>query len=478
MSIMTKLHTNRFRITAVVAATAALALVAPTAASATVVRPPAPNLVPLVSGFNSYWTSNGTNDLHGTVLNAGVLARNDELTSWINQNATASEKFLALQDAEYNNATNTAYDQSFTVSTGLGSKLSALYVQGRNSGALPLTSALINSSNGGSGAFVSTGTAKATFSYPRPYLPASASAAPVAGDAAACAPSLINASSLTPNRVGKSYADAQGRLTITRVPATVDTTHQFSPNDVTLDASYGAAGLCTGGAFPSGHTTTAYEAGITLATLLPEFAPELLARASENGNDRIVLGVHYPLDIMGGRIAGEVALATLWSDTAYRTQVLEPARAELVSYLEKACGKSLSACAATGKQYTSNPYGGKSLPGGTAEIVTNRSSALKVYTERLTYGFQRTGAKHQAASVPAGAENLLLTTFPTLSDAQRTEVLAQTEIASGYPLDGTGTTSGSWERLNLAAAMSATVLVCHGKVWVLSTGGRAHVVKW
>lgn len=469
----------RIRIAAVVAATAVLALIAPAASNAAPVAPTAPNLVPLLSGFSSYWNSDGKNDLHGTVVNATVLARNDELTSWINQHATSSEKFRALQDSEYENATNTTYDQSYTVSTGLGSVLSALYVQGRNSGALPLTTALINSSTGESGAFVSTSSAKATFSYPRPYLAASASATPVSGDVAGCAPSVVNASSLTPNRIGTSSANTDGSLKITRVVPAVDTTHQFSPNAVTLDPGYGTTGLCTGGSFPSGHTTTAYEAGITLATLLPELAPEILARASENGNDRIVLGVHYPLDIMGGRIDGEAALATLWSDATYRTQVLEPARTELVNYLQKACGKSLAACIASEKPYTSNPYGGEAMPGGTAQIVTNRASALKVYTERMTYGFQRTSSTHQAASVPAGAENLLMTTFPTLTDAQRTAVLAQTEIGAGYPLDGTGTAAGSWERLNLAAAMSATVLVGpHGQVCVIWTGGAARVIRW
>ena len=57
-------------------------------------------------------------------------------------------------------------------------------------------------------------------------------------------------------------------------------------------------------------------------------------------------------------------------------------------------------------------------------------------------------------------------------------MLAQTEIKSGYPLDGTGTSSGSWERLNLAAAMSATVRVSRGgSVTVICTGGQPEVVK-
>ena len=435
-----------------------------------------PDLIPLLAGYNDFWISAGTNNLHGSIVDSATLSRDDRLAAWINQYATKKQEFKALQDSEYQNATGTAYDQSITVSTGLGAVLGPLYVKGRNSGALPLTTALINSSNGTSGAYVGTGAAKAAFSHPRPFLPSNADATPVPGDDPACAPSIVNASSQKRIRVGKVWADADGNLKIDRVPATTDTTHTYSPNDVTLDAAYGTPGLCTGGSFPSGHATTAYQAGITLATLLPELAPEILTRASEAGNNRIVLGVHYPLDIMGGRIDGEAALAARWSDSQYRAGVLQPARAELVSYLEKACGNKLARCIAAQEPYTSNPYGGREMPGGTAQKVRDRKSAVRVYRERMTYGFHRTGTKDLKASVPAGAANLLRTTFPRLTSKQRRDVLAQTEIGSGYPLDQTLSENGSWERLNLAAAMSATVKITKtGSVRVVSSGGRAHV---
>lgn len=459
----------------------ALLVGTPTAANAAPPYPSdatPPDLLRLLSGYSAIWKADPGNTLHGTVVNAKTLERDDALAVWINGNATASERFLALQDAEYQNTTNTAYDQSVTVSTGLGSKLGPLYVRGRTSGALPLTSAVINSSTGSSGAYVSTAVAKAAYSHPRPYLPSDPSTPAVAGDSVLCAPTVVNASSQRGIRTGKPWADAKGNLLITRVTPVTDTTHRFSPNDVTLDPGYGTVGICTGGSFPSGHTTTAYEAGITLATLLPELAPELLARASENGNSRIVLGVHYPLDIVGGRIAGEAAIAERWSDAKYRTEVLIPARRELVRYLEKTSGHSLAWVIAHQRPYTSNPYGGKKVPGGTAQIVVDRRTAVRVYTERLTYGFAPIGAKGLRASVPAGASNLLRTTFPTLTDTQRTSVLAQTELASGFPLDGTGTSAGAWQRLNLAAATSATVVVSrNGSVTVTETGGKARVIR-
>jgi membrane-associated phospholipid phosphatase len=437
-----------------------------------------PDLRALLAGYGELWASDGQNDLHGRVLDAQVLERDDALTVWINQHATRAERFRALQDSEYQNAAGTTYDQSLTVSTGLGSLLSRLYVQGRESGALPLTSALINSSNGTAGAYVDTGAAKAQFGHPRPYLPSDVGAAAVGGDDARCAPGRVNGSSQQGIRAGKPYADAAGDLDITRVPPATDTTHQFSAHDVRLDAGYGTGGICLGGSFPSGHTTTAYQAGITLATLLPELAPEILARASENGNDRIVLGVHYPLDVMGGRIAGEAALAARWSDATFRTEVLLPARAELLAYFQKQTGHDLGWAIQHEQPYRSDPYGGQEIPGGTAQIVTDRRSAVAVYTQRLDYGLPATGSTSRPPSVPAGASNLLLTTFPTLTDAQRTSVLAQTETASGSPLDQSGTDAGSWERLDLAAAMSATVqLTTDGGARVVSTGGVATVLQ-
>ena len=448
-----------------------------------------PDIVPALSGYRALWQPSGDNDLHGTVLKAGTLQRNDQLTSWINQHATGSQQFRALQNSAYLAGDGSGYDQSISIADGLGKRLGSFYVKGRIDGSLPLTSALVNSSTGSAGAYVSTSAAKAAFSHPRPFLPADPDAAPVPGDAAGCAPSAVNGSSLAGNRKGKPWADSAGNLKITRVPATTDTTHEFAKTDVALDPAYGQVALCTGGSYPSGHTATAYQAGITLATLLPELAPQILARSSEAANNRIVLGVHYPLDIIGGRMTGEIAVASRWSDSKFRSSVLAPARKELVSYLTKQCKtvlhiSTLSKCVAADTPYANNPYGGGKLPGGGAQIVTNRRSALTVYTERLGYGFQPISSIKRKASVPAGAESLLRTAYPSLTAAQRRQILAQTEVASGHPLDTTAAHAaysvvpGSWQRLNLAAAMSAKVKVSKsGKVKVLSTGGKATIVR-
>ena len=61
-----------------------------------------------------------------------------------------------------------------------------------------------------------------------------------------------------------------------------------------------------------------------------------MTRVSEAGNNRIVLGVHYPLDIMGGHIAGQYGVATAVSGEK-TAQEGAAARAELVDYLTAQC---------------------------------------------------------------------------------------------------------------------------------------------
>jgi len=61
-----------------------------------------------------------------------------------------------------------------------------------------------------------------------------------------------------------------------------------------------------GASYPSGHTTFAYECAVILSKMIPEKRAELFARAEEYAQNRIVLGVHYPLDIRAGRTSGTV----------------------------------------------------------------------------------------------------------------------------------------------------------------------------
>lgn len=439
---------------------------------------PPPQSVPILSGFSEFWdleTSGPT-----PVLNGPVLQHNDEIVVWINNHATTQQQFTALQTAVFDGPSPDSYDQSITLAPGFGSVLAPLYVQGRQNGSLPLTTALINASTGSSGNYADVGSAKDYFDGFRPYWPTDANTPPADN---ACPAGFPPGDFLAGIRDGQPWADANGNLLIDQVADATDTTGQYT--SATVDLSGGYAGLCGNTpdntspsfSFPSGHTTSAYQAAIVLATLVPELGPELLARASEHGNNRLVLGVHSPLDIMGGRMLAEAAIASRWSQPAYVAERLLPARQELLTYLQTQCGGAIAACAAQGTPYQDDPYGGQVMPGGSAQIVTDRKSAVATFRERLSYTFAPSGTTGLPMVVPPGAENLLLTTFPSLTATQRQAVLAQTSLDSGYPLDLSDQGDAAWQRLDLAAAMSATVQRnADGSITVLSVGGTAQVI--
>ena len=63
--------------------------------------------------------------------------------------------------------------------------------------------------------------------------------------------------------------------------------------------------------FPSGHTTYGYTASLLLALLMPERYREMVARAAEYGNDRIMVGAHYAMDVIAGRTLADYDVAHL-----------------------------------------------------------------------------------------------------------------------------------------------------------------------
>jgi undecaprenyl-diphosphatase len=62
--------------------------------------------------------------------------------------------------------------------------------------------------------------------------------------------------------------------------------------------------------FPSGHAATSFAAATVLTAFAPRLAPAWFVLALAIGFSRVYVGVHYPLDIVGGAALG-VATALL-----------------------------------------------------------------------------------------------------------------------------------------------------------------------
>ncbi|WP_406640526.1 acid phosphatase [Pectobacterium brasiliense] len=308
-------------------------------------------------------------------LSTDVLQQNTAIVTRINSEATKDQREQALVDAE-------GQGYLYYLADALGPKLGHAFISAYNRGELRKAAALIKASE------VSTSAAKQHFDYPRPFL--------------------------------------QPNNTIHLVPDTAV---------IGDNKPYTASG----GAFPSGHTNTGYTDALLLAEMIPERFVPLIDRGARYGYSRIVLGVHYPLDVMGSRMLAERNVSHYLNDPQYR-RLFEQAKTELRSALEKACGTTLSACAKSDPQ--DDPY-------AAPEMKT-------FYHYTMTYGLPAQPGKALPVSVPEGAEVLLDPVLPHLSVTERRNLMVKTALADGYPLSGAPGDKGPqnfWQRLNLHDAV-------------------------
>lgn len=87
-----------------------------------------------------------------------------------------------------------------------------------------------------------------------------------------------------------------------------------------------------GASYPSGHTTFAYECAVLLSKMVPEKRYDIFMRAEEYAQNRIVLGVHYPADIRGGRGSGTILANEFLKNSKFMAD-FEAARVEVRSVL-------------------------------------------------------------------------------------------------------------------------------------------------
>lgn len=206
--------------------------------------------------------------------------------------------------------------------------------------------------------------------------------------------------------------------------------------------------------YPSGHTTYGYSGALLLALMVPERYEQMIARGAEYGNDRIIVGAHYAMDVVGGRALAMHDLAHLLAnDPAYVGQTvkgapaikdfraaLEAARADLTATLREGCGKKVEECAREDIGRFSNP-----------------AANAAFYDETQTYDLGTVYPREASAVEDVGklaheAGHLLTAAFPSLTLEQADRILTETEGPGGGFLDN-GSEFGVYSRLNLYAAV-------------------------
>jgi acid phosphatase (class A) len=70
--------------------------------------------------------------------------------------------------------------------------------------------------------------------------------------------------------------------------------------------------------YPSGHATGGTAMSILLAHMVPEKKDALLARGVAFGENRVIGGVHFPSDVVAGRIAGALLAENILRDPTYQ----------------------------------------------------------------------------------------------------------------------------------------------------------------
>jgi hypothetical protein len=190
----------------------------------------------------------------------------------------------------------------------------------------------------------------------------------------------------------------------------------------------------------------------------------MIARAAEYGNDRILMGAHYAMDVLAGRTLATYDLAHLLAnDPAYvgrslgRATVMtdfqaavRAARADVATALQSACGNTIEVCAREDTGRLNNPAANDAF-----YAVTQTYNLPVVHLKNANM-------VEDVSKLAPEAGYLLTVAFPSLTLEQANQILTETEGPGGGFLDD-GSPFGVYSRLNLYAASGKAAALAAGK---------------
>src|SRR5699024_10741266 len=148
-----------------------------------------------------------------------------------------------------------------------------------------------------------------------------------------------------------------------------------------------------------------------LRPAIPRRPRRLRARSADPGAHRRVRSLpHRDGDALSAGRDRRAHDGPSGGPTASSAPLLRDARAELFAVLQADCGEDLL----------------RFIARDTAWMPARE--ARRLYRERLTYGFDRVGAAEVPMDAPRIAASLLRTSHPSLTEAQRRQVLELTAI--------------------------------------------------
>jgi outer membrane autotransporter protein len=404
--------------------------------------------------------------LGNTAAGKAALSSNFTITGQI-QSGTANQPlllpFAQQQQQALSDATITS-SNAYQLADGLGTKLGGVYQSkttytSTNDGTtttstnistnianlLTYTSTLTGSDSNAGKYFFSNGTTNGT-------TPASAAALALLTAAGGKTDVFGTAYNLPGGTTGADpFGDSRPYQTLAKVTL-------YSGNDF-----FGVSGgnsaylygptqnLAASPSFPSGHTTYGYTESVLLGILVPQRFQQMITRGSEYGNDRIILGAHYTMDVIAGRTLALYDIAQLLANNPayvgttqggvtisnYQT-ALSAASTDLNSALASGCGNTVAACATQDTSRFSNS-------------AANKAAYEATQTYGLPVVYANNTAPENVATIAPEAGYLLQTRFPYLTLAQRDDVLTTTEGPGGGFLDN-GSAFGLYSRLDLYTA--------------------------